>query len=109
MISWNDFEKIEMRVGTVTEATAFEEAKKPALKLKIDFGDYGIKKSSAQITALYNTEMLIGKQVIAVTNFPPKQIADFISECLVLGIYNEQNEVVLLAPERQVKNGCRIG
>lgn len=109
MISWNDFEKIEMRVGTVTEATAFEKAQKPALKLKIDFGEYGIKKSSAQITALYNIEMLIGKQVIAVTNFPPKQIADFFSECLVLGIYNEQNEVVLLAPERRVKNGCRIG
>lgn len=109
MISWNDFEKIEMRVGTVTEATAFEKAKKPALRLKIDFGDYGIKKSSAQITALYNTETLIGKQLIAVTNFPPKQIADFISECLVLGIYNEQNGVVLLAPERRVKNGCRIG
>ncbi len=109
MISWNDFEKIEMRVGTIIEAMTFEKARKPALKLTIDFGEYGIKRSSAQITSLYNPETLLSKQVVAVTNFPPKQIADFMSECLVLGIYNEDNKVVLLTPERMVKNGCRIG
>lgn len=109
MISWNDFEKIEMRVGTIIAAMPFEKALKPALKLTIDFGEYGIKKSSAQIKRLYSPEKLLAKQVIAVTNFPPKQIADFMSECLVLGIYNGDNEVVLLTPERTVKNGCRIG
>lgn len=109
MISWNDFEKIEMRVGTIVEALAFPNAKKPAYKLSIDFGELGIKKTSAQITALYNIEELPGRQVIAVVNFPPKQIANFYSECLVMGIYNEDNDVVLLQPERLIKNGCRVG
>ena len=109
MISWDDFEKIDMRVGTIVEVFDFPAAKKPAYRLTIDFGPFGVKKSSAQITTLYSREMLTGKKVIAVLNFPPKQIADFFSECLVLGVYNENNDVVLLEPERQVQNGGRIG
>ncbi|TSA42903.1 MAG: tRNA-binding protein [Chitinophagaceae bacterium] len=109
MISWNDFEKIEIRVGTILEVNDFPKAKKPAYQLKIDFGEYGIKRSSAQITSLYQKEGLIGKQVIAVINFPPKQIADFLSECLVLGVYNEQEQVVLLHPSMPVQNGGKIG
>lgn len=109
MITWNDFEKIEMLVGTIIDATDFTNAKKPAYQLTIDFGDAGIKRSSAQITALYQKENLIGKQVIAVVNFPVKQIANFFSECLVLGVYNENNDVVLLQPSLAVKNGCKIG
>lgn len=108
-ISWEDFTKIEMRVGTIISANDFPKAKNPAYQLRIDFGELGIKKSSAQITALYTKEELIGKQIIAVVNFPPKQIANFISECLVLGIVSEENkEVVLLQPEQSVKNGQRI-
>jgi tRNA-binding protein len=109
MITWDDFEKIDMRIGTIIEVSDFEKAKKPAYKLKIDFGTEGIKNSSAQITVLYNKEELLGKQVIAVVNFPPKQIANFISECLVLGVYNEDNNVVLLQAERKTKNGAKIG
>lgn len=109
MISWSDFEKIEMRVGTVLSASVFEKAKKPAFQLEIDFGQYGIKKSSAQITVLYTLDELVGKQVIAVVNFPPKQIANFFSECLVLGVYDAQNNVVLLQPDKPVPNGCAIG
>ena len=108
MISWQDFEKVEMRVGTVLAAEDFPEAKKPALKLTIDFGEFGIKKTSAQITKLYKKDDLVGKQVIAVTNFPPKQIGNFHSEALVLGAVLENNEVVLLQPERKTKNGSRI-
>ncbi|MBX2932050.1 MAG: tRNA-binding protein [Chitinophagaceae bacterium] len=109
MISWQDFEKIEIRTGTIIEALHFSEAKKPAYKLKIDFGELGIKQSSAQITHHYIIEALIGKQIIAVVNFPPKQIAHFISECLVLGIYDENNEVVLLTPDKKISNGLQIG
>lgn len=109
MISWDDFEKIEMRIGTILEVQPFEKAKKPAYQLLIDFGAAGTKKSSAQITALYSAATLQGKQVVAVLNFPPKQIADFFSECLVLGVYNENNEVVLLQPGKEVTNGCRVG
>ncbi|HDM22558.1 MAG TPA: tRNA-binding protein [Methanomicrobia archaeon] len=108
MITWEDFEKIEMRVGTVLEVEDFPEARKPSYKMKIDFGEFGIKKSSAQITKLYRKKDLIGKQVIAVTNFPPKQIANFMSECLVLGVILNEKEVVLLQPERTVPNGLRI-
>jgi tRNA-binding protein len=108
-ISWNDFEKVDMRAGTVLEVQPFEKAKKPAYKLWIDFGELGVKKSSAQITALYRPEELIGKQVIAVVNFPPKQIADFMSECLVLGVYNQNNDVVLLHPSEAVQNGGKVG
>lgn len=109
MISWADFEKIDMRAGTIISVDDFANARKPAYQLTIDFGELGIKKSSAQITALYDKDVLVGKQVIAVINFPPKQIANFFSECLVLGVYNENNDVVLLQPTLAVKNGCKIG
>ena len=109
MISWEDFEKVDIRTGTILEVNDFPGARKPAYQLTIDFGDLGIKRSSAQITALYNKDELIGKQVIAVVNFPVKQIANFFSECLVLGVYNENNEVVLLQPTLPVKNGSKIG
>ena len=108
MITWNDFEKIDIRVGTILTAQPFEKAKQPAYQLRIDFGDTGIKKSSAQITHLYSMEDLIGKQIIAVVNFPPKQIANFFSECLVLGVYNNNKEVVLLAVDKPILNGSKI-
>jgi tRNA-binding protein len=107
MISWQDFEKIEIRTGTIISAEVFEEAKKPAYKLNIDFGDLGTMKSSAQITKLYEPEQLVGKQVVAVVNFPPKQIANYMSECLVLGAV-DGDEVTLLGPDMAVKNGLRI-
>jgi len=109
MISWDDFEKVDIRTGTILEVNEFPGARKPAYQLTIDFGELGIKRSSAQITALYTKEEIIGKQVIAVVNFPVKQIANFFSECLVLGVYNESNDVVLLQPSLTVKNGCKIG
>lgn len=109
MISWQDFEKVDMRTGTILDVTDFPGAKKPAYQLVIDFGELGIKRSSAQITVLYAKEELIGRQVIAVVNFPLKQIANFFSECLVLGVYNENNDVVLLQPSMHVKNGSKIG
>lgn len=107
-LSWADFEKVEMRVGTVVEATDFPEARNPSYQLKIDFGkEIGIRKTSAQITALYLKDELIGKQVIAVVNFPKKQIANFMSECLVLGAVENKN-VTLLKPDKKVENGTRI-
>ena len=110
MISWEDFEKVDMRVGTVLTVEDFPEARQPAYKLTIDFGDeIGTKKSSAQITNLYSKEELIGCQVMAVVNFPPKQIGSFMSECLVMGVYNENNEVVLLRPTQSVQSGAKIG
>ncbi|MBD0289352.1 MAG: tRNA-binding protein [Flavisolibacter sp.] len=108
-ITWQDFEKIDIRTGTIIQAEEFPEARKSAYKLMIDFGAFGIRKSSAQITALYTPEQLIGQQVIAVVNFPPKQIATYLSECLVLGVYDEQNNVVLLQPAQKVSNGLKIG
>jgi tRNA-binding protein len=108
-ITWADFEKIDLRVGTILEAAAFPRAKKPAYQLTIDFGPLGIKQSSAQITQHYSIESLKGEQVIAVVNFPPKNIAGFQSECLVLGIYDENNAVVLLEPKKPVSNGLKIG
>lgn len=108
MISWADFEKVEMRVGTVIAADDFHEARNPAYKLTVDFGSFGVKKSSAQITRLYRKEVLVGKQVIAVTNFAPKQVANFMSECLVMGVVGDDKEIVLLQPERKVENGLRI-
>lgn len=109
MITWNDFEKIDIRVGTIIDVKDFPKAKKSSYKLVIDFGIAGIKNSSAQITALYKKEALIGQQIIAVINFPPKQIADFMSECLVLGVYNDKAEVVLLQPTQVTGNGNKIG
>jgi len=109
-ITWADFEKIGIHVGTIIEANDFPKARKPAYKLLIDFGDtIGQKQSSAQLTVHYKKEALLNRQVIAVVNFPPKQIADFVSECLVLGIYDENNDVILLGPERPAKNGQKIG
>lgn len=107
-ISWSDFEKVHIAVGTIVHAEPFEGARKPAFKLQIDFGAEGIKRSSAQITQLYSPETLIGRQVVAVINFPPKQIANFFSECLVLGAVDEDKTVTLLQPERPVRNGLRI-
>ena len=109
MISWQDFEKIDIRCGTIIEVNDFAHARKPAYQLTIDFGEQGIKKSSAQITHHYSKEALINKQVVAVTNFPVKQIANFFSECLVLGVYDENKNVVLMQPERKVANGMKIG
>ena len=107
-IKWQDFEKVEIRTGTITGVEYFAEARKPAYKLLIDFGLFGILKSSAQITTFYQPEGLIGKQVVAVVNFPPKQVANFISECLVLGAVNDDGSVVLLQTERHTANGLRI-
>ena len=109
MINWDDFEKIDMRVGTIISVSDFPAARKPAYQLSIDFGEKGIKTSSAQITNRYTKAELSGKQVIAVINFPPKQIGTFFSECLVLGVYSEINEVILLQPGMEVKNGCKVG
>jgi tRNA-binding protein len=108
-ITWDDFEKVDMRAGTIIEVNDFPKARKPAYKLKVDFGELGIKNSSAQITKFYTKEDLLNKKVIAVVNFPPKQIADFISECLVLGVYDENKDVILLTPERNVGNGMKVG
>lgn len=109
-ISWDDFAKIDMRVGTIIAVQDFPKAKKPAYQLTIDFGkELGVKKSSAQLTRRYSKEALMGKQVIAVVNFPKKQIADFMSECLVLGALGANNEVILLQPDGAVENGLRIG
>jgi len=109
LIQWEDFEKVDIRVGTILEAAPFPKARKPAYQLTIDFGELGVKRSSAQVTDLYDEQQLVGRQVVAVVNFPPKQIANFFSECLVLGVYTEKNEVVLLGPERKVQNGGKIG
>lgn len=108
IINWNDFAKIEMRVGTILSAEIFKEAKDPAYKIMVDFGKYGIRKSSAQITKLYTTEEIVGKQVVAVINFPSKQIATIQSQCLILGVVNDK-EVTLLTPDKPVQNGLRIG
>jgi len=108
MIDYNDFTKVEMRVGRVLEVNDFPKARKPAYQMVIDFGDLGIKKTSAQITEEYTKDELIGRMVIAVTNFPPKQIADFMSEVLVLGVNNEKGHVILLQPEKDVFVGQRV-
>ncbi len=108
-ISWNDFEKIELRVGTIIDVEDFPEAHKPAYKLRIDFGEgIGIKKSSAQITDLYAKEDLLNKQIIAVVNFPPKQIGPFISECLITGFVQKNGSVVLAVPDKSTENGLKL-
>ena len=109
MATFDDFLKLDIRVGTVTEAKIFEKAKRPAYQLTLDFGgEIGIKKSSAQITQRYTPEELVGKQVLAVVNFPPRQIANFMSEVLVLGTYSEGG-VVLITPDKPVSNGDKLG
>lgn len=108
-IAWDDFEKIDIRAGTILTADDFPKAKKPAYRLTIDFGEAGIKRSSAQITVHYTKEELVNRQVIAVINFPPKQIAGFISECLVLGVYDQNKDVILVEPGKPVANGMKIG
>lgn len=108
-IDWNDFTKVELRVGRIVEAEPFPEARNPAYKLLVDFGEeIGMKKSSAQITALYSPEDLAGRLVVAVVNFPPKQIGPFISECLVTGFHNERGEVALCVPDKPVPPGTRL-
>tara|TARA_R110002096_G_scaffold257381_1_gene450725 strand:- start:46601 stop:46942 length:342 start_codon:yes stop_codon:yes gene_type:complete len=108
-ISWDDFEKVELRIGTVVRAEEFPEARKPAYKVWVDFGgDLGIKKSSAQITVHYTPEELIGKQIVAVVNFPVKQIGPIKSEFLLTGFYDESGDVVVAKPERAVPNGARL-
>ncbi len=109
-LSWSEFEKTDMRVGTIIAVADFPEARKPAYQLTIDFGtEIGIRKSSAQITKRYEKEDLIDRQVVAVVNFPKKQIGKFMSGCLVLGSVGEDNDIVLLSPDFKVQNGLRIG
>lgn len=108
-LSWDEFMKVEMRAGTILAAEEFKEVRNPAYKMVVDFGEHGTRRTSAQITTLYKIDDLIGKQVIAVVNFPPKQIANFMSECLVLGVVGENKEVTLLEPGIKVKNGDRVG
>ena len=107
-ITWNDFEKVDIRIGTIIKADIFKEARNPSYKLTINFGALGVLKSAAQITDLYTLENLEGKQIMAVVNFPKKQIANFMSECLILGVVGGESGVVLLSPNQNVKNGLRI-
>ncbi len=109
IISWADFERVDMRVGRVVDAQDFPEARRPAIKLSVDFGPLGVKRSSAQITDRYAAADLVGRLVVAVVNFPPKQIGPFVSEVLVLGAYNEAGEVILLHPDSDVEPGSKIG
>ena len=106
--SFEDFIKVDVRIGTITEVKEFPKAKKPAYQILIDFGTIGVKKSSAQITELYTKEKLLGKKVMAIINFNPRQIANFMSECLILGVYNKDGHVVLLQTSQPIKNGEQI-
>ncbi|TDP01652.1 tRNA-binding protein [Flavobacterium sp. 245] len=109
-LTWSEFERTDMRIGTIVEVNDFPEARKPAFQLTIDFGsEIGIRKSSAQITKRYQKEDLINRQIVAVVNFPKKQIGKFMSECLVLGAVGEEGDVILLAPDFKIPNGLRIG
>lgn len=108
-ITWDDFARVELRVGRIVSAAEFTEARKPAYILQVDFGpDIGMKKSSSQLTASYRPEDLVGRQVVAVVNFPKKQVGPVMSECLVAGFYNERGEVILCVPEREVALGARL-
>lgn len=107
-INCSDFEKVELRVGTVIQVEDFPEARKPAYKLTIDFGEFGIKRSSAQITVHYEKEDLVGRQVVAVINFPVKQIGPFMSECLTTGFADENGDIILAQPELKVPNGNKL-
>ena len=108
-ITWGDFEKVELRVGTIVEAEPFPQAKRPAYKLRVDFGEQvGLKRASAQITDLYELDDLVGKQVAGVVNFPPKQIGPFMSECLITGFVQDDGSVVLTVPDKPVRNGLRL-
>jgi tRNA-binding protein len=109
-LTWTEFERVEMRVGTIVDVNDFPEARKPAFQLTVDFGgDIGIRKTSAQITKRYSKEALLNRQIVAVVNFPKKQIGKFMSECLVLGAVGEEGDVILLAPDFKIENGLRIG
>lgn len=109
-LTWNEFDRTDMRVGTIIEVNDFPEARKPAFQLTIDFGsEIGIRKSSAQITKRYKKEDLVNRQIVAVVNFPKKQIGKFMSECLVLGAVGEEGDVILLTPDFKIQNGLRIG
>lgn len=109
-ISWEQFEQVELRVGTIIEVRDFPEARKPAYRLVVDFGnEIGIKKSSAQITHHYSKEELIGKKIVGVINFPEKQIGPFMSQCLVTGFYDEEGKVILAVPDKEVSNGAKLG
>lgn len=108
-ITWNDFEKLDMRTGTIITVSDFPKAIKPAYQVEIDFGALGIRKSSAQIADLYSKEELVGTQIVAIVNFPKKQIANFFSECLIMGIYGENREVTLLTSKNPVTNGSVVG
>ena len=108
-INWSDFSKIDMRVGTVLSAEVFKEARNPAYKITVDFGELGTRKTSAQVTKLYKPEEIVGKQVVTVVNFPPKQIANMMSECLILGAVEGDNNVTLLCTDKKVVNGTKIG
>lgn len=109
MLTWKEFMHVEMRIGTILSAEVFKEVRNPAYRMIIDFGPYGKRKTSAQLTQLYQPEDLIGKQIVGVLNFPPKQIATLRSECLILGALGKNQEVTILNPERPVPNGLRIG
>ncbi len=110
MATWEDFQKIDIRVGTITQVEDFKEARNPTYKVWVDFGEFGIKQSSAQITKYYSKDELVGRQVVCIVNFAKKQIANFFSEVLIMGAYDgSQNNVVLLQVERNVKNGSKIG
>jgi tRNA-binding protein len=108
-LTWEEFAKVDIRVGTILQAEIFNKARKPAYKILIDFGELGIRKTSAQITKLYTAEDLPGRQVLAVINFPPKQISNFWSECLILGAIGQNGEVILIQTDRPTENGLRIG
>lgn len=109
-ISWQDFERVELRVGTVVAAEPFPEARKPAYKLTVDFGpEVGTRRSSAQLTAHYSREELVGRQVVGVVNFPAKRIGPFMSECLITGFYREDGTVILAVPDKPVPNGAKLG